>query len=106
MSDKKQTIPKKFPFYESIILILYLCIGFIQNFQAIDKVAPQWFFMGVLNFFGGIFIIRNKDILDERVSPYLKSWITILYSIFIFWAGLSFFYAINPTEVIVNFTIQ
>ena len=106
MSDKKQTIPKKFPFYESIILILYLCIGFIQNFQAIDKVAPQWFFMGVLNFFGGIFIIRNKDILDERVSPYLKSWITILYSIFIFWAGLSFFYAINPTEVIVNFTRQ
>ena len=84
MSDKKQFISKNVPFYESIILILYFCIGFIQNFQAIDKVAPQWLFMAILNFFGGIFIVRNKDVLDERVSPYLKSWITILYSIFIF----------------------
>ncbi len=106
MSDKKQFISEKFPFYESIILILYLCIGFIQNFQAIDKVAPQWLFMAVLNFFGAIFIVTNKDLFDERISSYFKSWITILYALFILWAGLSFFYAINPTEVIVNFTRQ
>ena len=29
-----------------------------------------------------------------------------LYWIYIFWASLSYFYAINPTEVIVNITRQ
>ena len=29
-----------------------------------------------------------------------------MYALFILWAGLSFFYAINPTEVVVNFTRQ
>ena len=106
MNDKKQISLQNIPIYESVLLIIYLCVGFIQNFQAIDKVAPQWLFMGVLNLLSGIFILRNKNFFDERLSAYFKSWITILYALFILWAGLSFFYAINPTEVIVNFTRQ
>lgn len=106
MSDKKQTSFKNFPIYESVFLILYLCTGFIQNFQAVDKVAPQWLFMSILNFLSGIFILRNRNVYYERISAYFKSWITILYALFILWAGLSFFYAINPTEVILNFTRQ
>ena len=106
MSDKKQISFQNLPLFESALLILYLTIGFIQNFQAIDKVAPQWLFMAVLNFLSGIFIIRNQNIFDEKISAYFKSWITILYAFFILWAGLSFLYAINPTEVIVNFTRQ
>ena len=106
MSDKKQFGLKNFPIYESVFLILYLCIGFIQNFEAIDKVGPQWLFMAVLNSFAGIYIIINQNIYKERISTYFKSWIIIMYALFILWAGLSFFYAINPTEVIVNFTRQ
>ena len=106
MSEKNQINLKNFPIYESLLLILYLCIGFVQNFEAIDKVAPQWLFMSILNFLCGIFIIRYQSIFEERISAYFKSWITILYALFILWAGLSFFYAINPTEVVVNFTRQ
>ena len=106
MSDKKQSSLKNLPIYESVFLILFLSIGFIQNFEAIDKVAPQWLSMAILNFFCGIFIIRNQNVFDKRISAYFKSWITILYALFILWAGLSFFYAINPTEVVVNFTRQ
>ena len=62
--------------------------------------------MAILNFLEGFLLLRNKDVLDGRISSYLKSWITILYALFILWAGLSFFYAINPTEVVVNFTRQ
>ena len=29
-------------FYESLILIAYLCIGFVPNLNAIDRIAPQW----------------------------------------------------------------
>ena len=106
MSEKNQISLQNFPLYESIILILYLCVGFIQNFQAIDKVAPQWLFISVLNLLSGIYIIRNRKNYDERISLYFKSWITILYALFIIWAGLSFFYAINSIEVVVNFTRQ
>ena len=63
-------------------------------------------FYGNFKFFCGIFIIRNQNVFDKRISAYFKSWITILYALFILWAGLSFFYAINPTEVVVNFTRQ
>ena len=106
MSDKKQISLKNLPIFESVFLIIFLSIGFIQNFQAIDKVAPQWLFMAILNFFCGIFIIKNQNVFDKRISAFFKSWITILYALFILWAGLSFFYAINPTEVIVNLTRQ
>ena len=50
MSDKKQSSLKNLPIYESVFLILFLSIGFIQNFEAIDKVAPQWLSMAILNF--------------------------------------------------------
>ena len=106
MSNKNQNIPIKFSLYESIICILYLCIGFIPNLQAIDKIAPQWLFMGLLNIITAIFILKNRARFDEKISLYFKSWLTILYSFFIIWGGFSFFYAINPTEVLVNISRQ
>ena len=106
MSNKNQNIPIKFSLYESIICILYLCIGFIQNLQAIDKIAPQWLFMGLLNIFFAIFILKNQNRFDEKISLYFKSWITILYSFFYYLGWISFFYAINPTEVLVNISRQ
>ena len=29
-------------FIGPLMLILYLCIGFIPNLEAVDKIAPQW----------------------------------------------------------------
>ena len=98
MSDKKQFGLKNFPIYESVFLILYLCIGFIQNFDAVDKVGPQWLFMAVLNSFAGIYIIINQNIYKERISTYFKSWIIIMYALFILWAGLSFFLCNQPNR--------
>ena len=106
MSDKIQSNPQNFFFYESIILILYMCVGFIPNLQAIDKIAPQWLFISGLNFIGCVFILKNKDIFGQNITKVFKSWITILYALFIFWAVMSFFYAINPTEVVINFSRQ
>ena len=31
------------------ILIGYLCLGFVPNLQAVDKIAPQWVGMTLLN---------------------------------------------------------
>ena len=106
MSKKSNITHKELSFYESIIFILYLCIGFIPNLLAVDKIAPQWLFLGGLNFFTGIFILKNKKIFDERISIHFKSGITLFYAFFIIWGAISFFYAINPTEVLVNISRQ
>ena len=107
MSNKKTSkIPSLTSFYESFIFILYLCIGFIQNFEAVDKIAPQWLFMSILNMITGIFILRNKNILDRIIPIHFKSWISRSYLFFIVWGALSIIYALNPTEVLVNLSRQ
>ncbi len=106
MSKKSQPIFDRPPIYESIVFILYLCIGFIPNFEAIDKIAPQWLFMSILNIIVGVFILKNQNVYGSRISIHFKSVLTLFYSFFIFWGGVSFFYAINSTEVLVNVSRQ
>ena len=93
-------------FYESLILIAYLCIGFVPNLNAIDRIAPQWLSMAILNIISSLYIIKNYHSFSFSINSYLKSLITILYSLFVFWAGLSILYAINKVEVVVNLSRQ
>ena len=106
MAEKKKNPAINISFYESLLLVLYLCIGFIPNLGAVDKIAPQWLAMGGLNFISGLYIVRNYSSLADSISIHFSSWITLLYAFFIVWAGVSFFYAINATEVVVNFSRQ
>lgn len=93
-------------FYEALLITVYLCIGFIPNLEAADKIAPQWLVMSVLNFIAGIYIVKNQKKFDRILSGFLKSWINWVYGLFILWAGFSFFYALNSTEVLVNISRQ
>ena len=88
------------------MLILYLCIGFIPNLQAVDKIAPQWLAMSILNFISLIYFFSSQKTISHALKINLKSSLTITYISFIIWAACSFFYAINPTEVIVNISRQ
>ena len=89
-----------------LIIILYLSIGFIPNLNAVDKIAPQWIFMTFLNGIGLVFIAYNQKFYEYSIRLTLRSSMSITYIGFIIWASLSYFYAINPTEVIVNITRQ
>ena len=91
-----------FSFYESLLIIGYLSLGFIPNLYAIDRIAPQWLGMAILNIISTIYLFKNYKSLSYSINWHFKSLITILYSLFILWAGLSFFYAINEIEVLVN----
>ena len=88
------------------IVILYLSIGFIPNLNAVDKIAPQWIFMTILNGVGLIFIAYNQKFYEHSIRLTLRSLLSLTYIGFIIWASISYFYAINPTEVIVNITRQ
>ena len=89
-------------FIPSIFIIGFLCVGFIPNWEAVDKIAPQWLYLTLLNLCCGIYFFLNRKIYSERITKVLRSWMSISYILFVVWAALSYFYAINPTEVLVN----
>ena len=93
-------------FLAPILLILYLCIGFIPNLGAVDKIAPQWLIMSGLNLTSIIFFFYNRKSLGEIIGLNLNSKLSLTYIGFILWAIGSLAYAINPTEVLVNLSRQ
>ena len=42
-----------------LLLILYLCIGFVPNWQAVDKIAPPWLVMSILNLISLFYFINH-----------------------------------------------
>ena len=93
-------------FLSPLLLILYLSIGFIPNWGAVDKIAPQWLGMNILNGLVVLYIFFNRKYFLNALSKTLFSKLTLLYGFFILWAAGSFFYSINQTEQLVNITRQ
>ena len=92
--------------FSGLLLILYLCLGFVPNLQAVDKIAPQWLALAGLNLFSLGYLYYQRNRFSIPITAIITSWLTLTYIGFILWAGLSYFYAINPTEVLVNITRQ
>ena len=89
-----------------ILIIGYLLLGFVPNLEAVDKIAPQWVGMTILNIISlSVFLYYRKSI-EIKVTRVLTPYLSLFYIVFILWAGLSYFYAINSTEVLVNITRQ
>ena len=88
------------------IFLLYLLIGFMPNWQAIDRIAPQWLAMNLVNILSISYIAYYRKSLNQSIQTFFNSRITILYLFFIVWAALSYFYAINRTEQLVNISRQ
>ena len=81
LSNKSETY-----FYEILLTTLYLCLGFIPNLGAVDKIAPQWLAMAILNVISSIYIFKKRKLLSEGISIHLNSWIIGFYGVFIIWA--------------------
>ena len=93
-------------FTASLLLVLYLCIGFIPNWNAVDKIAPQWLIMSGLNLITLVYFFYNRNKFGSLLTLSLKSKLTLTYCAFIIWAIGSLLYAINPVEVFVNLARQ
>lgn len=88
--------------YSSLILMAYLAIGFVPNAGAVDQIAPQWLYLNAMNIVSLLFVYFQRDYFKESIQSLVKTRFAILYAAFIIWASASYFYAINPTEVLVN----
>jgi len=106
MGKKQPLKSDMIKFFSPILLVAYLSLGFIPNLQAVDKIAPQWLGMTILNLVSLSIFFFYRNSITGIISRALSSTLSLFYIGFIFWAGLSYFYAINPTEVLVNITRQ
>ena len=92
---------EQFPNY--IILILYIITGSLGNLGAIDILAPQWIYLGAVNILACLyFLFFNTESAQFGLSKLSKSLFIYVYLFYFIWSGLSYFYAINPTETLLN----
>ena len=56
----------------------------------------------LLNLCCGIYLSLNLKNFKDDITKVLSSWMSITYIAFVIWAALSYFYAINQIEVLVN----
>jgi len=101
-SATKQTSLDTSNFFPSILILGFLLVGFIPNLDAVDKIAPQWLYLSLLNLLCGVFLLIKRKVFKERFLAVLTSYMSISYIGFVAWAALSYLYALNPTEVLVN----
>ncbi len=90
-------------FFNYVLVILYIITGSLPNLGAIDILAPQWIYLGFVN------LITCSYLLAKRInylSPHFKSLFStyyIYFYIFYFlWNAISYFYAVNPVETLIN----
>ncbi|MGB1448855.1 MAG: O-antigen ligase family protein [Flavobacteriaceae bacterium] len=92
-----QDIPNYF------LLILYIITGSLSNYGAIDILAPQWIYLGTINLLScSYFLFFAPQGLGTGFRPLFKSIFIYLYLFYFIWNGLSYFYAINPVETLIN----
>ena len=73
-----------------LLIILYLSIGFIPNLSAVDKIAPQWIFMTILNGVGLVFLAYNQGFYSRSIKLTLRSYMSSLI-LDLYLASLSYF---------------
>ena len=86
-----------------ILLILYIITGSLGNNGAIDILAPQWVYLGAVNILTCLFFLFNPNSsANTGLSKLFKSNYIYVYLFYFIWSGLSYFYAINSTETLLN----
>ena len=91
---------KDLPSY--LILVLYILTGTLSNFDAIDILAPQWIYLGMINILACTYILINTPHFQSPFSKLFSTSYIYIYLFYIIWNALSYFYAINPVETLIN----
>lgn len=82
---------------------IYLVLHFLPNFGSVDVIGSQWLALSLLNILVLGFILVRRDYYLSAVAGIISASISIVYFVLVCWAAASYFYAVNPSEVLVNF---
>ena len=88
--------------FNYILITLYLLVGFVPNFTAIDKVAPQFLYLSILNIFTLIYLISTLGFFEVYRYTFKKNFVVFLLFLFWAWGLLSLLHAINKSEVLIE----
>jgi len=85
-------------FFEPLLIILYLVVGFVPYFNAIDKIAPQYLYLSILNLIAAIYILFSSEKIIFKYASYV---VGSLFGLVI-WSFLSLTHATNKAEVLIE----
>ncbi len=89
-------------FIPSLLIIAFLLVGFVPNIEAVDKVAPQWVYLTVINIISSIYLFFKRNEYEKIIYNVINTGVSLFYIGFLFWASFSYFYSINDIEALVN----
>ena len=86
-----------------LLIILYIITGSLSNFGAIDILAPQWIYLASVNLLSCTYILFfSKDLYYESFIKLFKTSYIYIYIFYILWNAISYFYAVNQSETLIN----
>ncbi|MCA6474547.1 MAG: O-antigen ligase family protein, partial [Chitinophagaceae bacterium] len=89
------------------ILCLYTFVDFIPRGESIDFNGPQWLYLSIVNLIAVAYLFTANKSKYSDVSQQFSRAIAqppaIMFTIFCILSGLSFFFAFNKNEFIVNY---
>jgi len=89
--------------FNYVLIILYIITGSLPNFGAIDILAPQWIYLGFINLITCVYILfKRSHILTPAFVSFFKTYYIYIYVFYFIWNLISYFYAVNPTETLIN----
>ena len=93
---------KSLEFFPFIFLWMYIIIGFIPDFNALDAKNTNLLYLSILNTIViGFFYIKQLDFLDKKLPIGAKFYLCSFIGLF-FWALCSSIWAINSNEALVS----
>ncbi len=78
-------------FIPSILIIAFLLVGFVKNgntfiffsyADAVDKVAPQWVYLTIVNILSAIYLFVNRSDFEITIYRVINTSISLFYIIF------------------------
>ncbi len=96
------TDSKNISFLNPFLIILYIIIGFMYHFNAVDRIAPQFLYLSILNGVVFLYLLKQKGLKGFFKNTFQNNIITILLYLFWGWSLLSLFYGVNSSEVIIE----
>jgi O-antigen ligase/tetratricopeptide (TPR) repeat protein len=85
-------------FLECSLIVLFLIVGFVPYFKAIDKIAPQFVYLAALNIISSFYILFSS----KKVSFNYASYPIISLFVLSLWSFCSLIYAVNKAEVLIE----
>ena len=80
---------------------MYIITGPLSNFYHI--LAPQWIYLASINLLSCTYILFfSKDLYYVSITKLFKTSYIYIYIFYIIWNALSYFYAVNQSETLIN----